>query len=188
MDYDPIPKYVNNIQLSKDKLSLPANALEEIAANADPLISTFHLVDDFREVSADNFQLEAKIRTVYQDKWAVCQRTRIVILGTTGDMIIPFSIPGCVSDIGLMLNDVFLSGKKHDLSAFGVELNEFREITIKVQEKTSTGFVDQNEIYSGSYNTSVGRLVGMRFRFLGAGEVKDLKVTNARGKVILEEG
>ncbi len=187
VDYQPIPKYIDHKQLQNGSLSFPSSIVDEIKSNAEPLVSTFHIVDDFKNISGDNFKIETSVRNVYNDKWAVCQTTRIVILGTTGAMIIPFSIPGCVSDIGLMLNEVYLRGKEHDLSQFGFDFSDYRNITIDVKDKQVRISVDRQLIYSGSYQDSVGRLIGLRYRFLGAGEVGELKLTNDKGGIILSE-
>lgn len=187
IDYEPIPKYITNAELIHNGLSLPSAIVDEIKLNEAPLVSSFHLVDEFQDVSVDNFLMETSIRNVFKDKWAVCQTTRIVVLGATGAMIIPFSIPGCVSDIGLMLNDVYLDGKEHDLSAFGVDFSVYRNIEIKVKDKQVSVSVDQNEIYNGSYHESIGNFVGIRYRFLGAGEVSHLRIGNDKGQLIITE-
>lgn len=187
IDYEPVPKYIYAPELLKGRLSFPPLVAEEIKSSPKPIVSSFHLINDFKDLSADHFLMETSIQHVYHDKWAVCQSTKIVILGTTGAMIIPFSIPGCVSDIGLLLNDVYLSGKKHDLSAFGFDFSDYRKIAIQVKEKGVNVFVDGKPIYSGSYNHPVGRFVGIRYRFSGVGEVKDLIVKNDKGRSIIEE-
>lgn len=187
IDYEPIPKYIDAPQLLQGKLSFPKNSLEEIKSITSPHSSSFHLVDDFNALSADHFSLETTIRNVYYDKWAVCQSTKIVILGTSGAMIIPFSIPGCVSDLGLLLNDVYLSGKKHDLSAFGFDFKAYRKVGIDVEDKSVKISVDGSTIYTGGYSDPVGDLIGIRYRFLGAGEVQFLSVRNDKGAVIIDE-
>lgn len=187
IDYEPVPKYIYASELLNGNLSFPPTSGQEIKSNAKPVISSFHLIDDFKDISADHFLLETTIRTAYHDKWAVCQTIKIVVLGTTGAMIIPFSIPGCVSDLGVLLNDVFLNGKKHDLSAFGFDFSDFRKITIQVIEQQVEVFVDEQSIYSAAYNQPIGRFVGMRYRFLGVGEVKDLVVKNDKGLTIIQE-
>jgi hypothetical protein len=186
IDYEPVPKYISSEKVFKDTLSLPKAILDEVKASGSPLVSSFHLVDDFGDASADNFLLETTFRNVYQEKWAVCQNTKIVILGTKGAMIIPFSIPGCVSDLGLLLNDVFYNGKRHDLSAFGIDQTEYRAISIHVHDKQIKVLVDGNEIYAGSYNESAGRFVGIRYRFVGAGEVSHLTVSDTTGRTVFK--
>ena len=174
IDYDPIPKYFNESDIRQTNLRLPENALAEISQQEKPLVSSFHFVDDMGELSADNFSLKTSIRNVYNDKWAVCSSSRIVILGTKGAMIIPFAIPGCVSEINLLMNDVYLRGKEHDLSMFGTELSDFRQIEIRVENKNVVVLLDSEKIYAGQYNETMGNLVGLRYRFLGAGEVNNL--------------
>ncbi|MFK7772036.1 MAG: hypothetical protein AB8F94_07845 [Saprospiraceae bacterium] len=178
IDYDPVPKYFEEKRVLKNNLVLPKNALEEIASSEQPLVSTFHFVDDLGEISGDNFLLETSFRNIYHDKWAVCSSTRLVILGTEGAMIIPFSIPGCVSEIGVMLNDVYLSGKENDLSMFGTDLSQFKNIEVHVENKNVTVSINDKNIYTGQYSDPIGNIVGIRYRFLGAGEVDFLKLRN----------
>ncbi|PKV51263.1 hypothetical protein ATE84_3337 [Aquimarina sp. MAR_2010_214] len=177
IDYKPIPKYVPNTDLLRDRLSFSNTIFNEIKSTTEPVTSTFHLVKDFGDVSGDNIRIKTSVRNVYREKWAVCQKLRIVILGTNGALIVPFSIPGCVSDINVMLNDVYLRGKEHDLSAFGVDFSDFRAIDINIKEKKVVVFIGDKEIYSRQYNKSIGKFVGIRYRFLGAGEVSYLNIT-----------
>ena len=188
VDYEPVPKYLYSQDLINNGMSFSSAIINEIKSSEEPLVSSFHYVKSFEDLSADNFSLKTSIKNVYNDKWAVCQTTRIVILGTSGALIIPFSIPGCVSDIGLLLNDVFLSGKKQDLSAFGIDISNYRDIEISVKQKQIKVLVDGIVVYSGSYNESVGNLVGIRYRFLGAGEVIYLNITDeSKNEVIINE-
>ena len=130
IDYNPVPKYFDGTSLT-----VPEPLLEEIAQNKDYVRSSFHFVKDFGHVSGDNLEIRSTVQNLYQDKWAVCQKFRIVILGTEGALSIPFSIPGCVSDIGLMLNERYLNGKEHDLSAFGIDISTPRNIVLSIKEK-----------------------------------------------------
>lgn len=176
IDYEPIPKYFEQSEILSERMVLPEDALKEIALSEAPLVSSFHFVENLGEVSADNFLLKTSMRNNYSDKWAVCSTTRLVILGSKGAMVIPFSIPGCVSEIGLMMGDVYVSGKENDLSMFGTDLSEFQEFEIEVREQKIVIRIGGEEIYSGGYEKSIGRLVGIRYRFLGAGEVEYLKI------------
>lgn len=185
IDYKPIPKYIHHSDLKNKNLSFPKTIFEEIKSNETPLTASFHFVDDFQGTSGDNFTLNTSIKNSYQDKWAVCQNVRIVILGTTGAMVVPFSIPGCVSDLYLMLNDFYMNGKENDLSAFGFDFSESRDISIEVENQEVTISVDLKEIFTGSYDESIGDFVGIRYRFLGAVEIEHLSVANQEGKVVL---
>ena len=188
IEYEPIPKYFNELSF-KHILKLPESAQNEISQQDKPLVSSFHYVDDLGEISGDNFLLDTSIRNAYNDKWAVCSSSRIVILGTKGAMIIPFSIPGCVSEIGLMMNDVYLSGKEHDLSMFGTDLSQFNKIKVRVEDKKVSVVLNGKKIYSGKYNATMGNVVGLRYRFLGAGEVNHLILKDlTNDSLIAKEG
>ena len=180
IDYKPIPEYIYREKMEPKELAFSSETIDKIKTSEKPLYSTFHLIKDMGEVSADNFSMETELRNVFNENWAVCQFIRIVILGDKGALIIPFSIPGCVSDNSLMLNDVYLDGKQHDLSAFGTDFSDFRKIGIIIDDKNVSVFADGAEVYSGNYNDPVGRLVGLRYKFLGAGEVKSLEIGNLK--------
>jgi len=187
IDYKPVPKYLNTQQITNNGLSLTNSIIDEIKSSENPLTSTFHYVDDLGFVSGDNFTLETTIKNIYRDKWAVCQTVKIYVLGSEGAMIIPFSIPGCVSDINLKLNDVFINGKENDLSSLGLDISSFRDIKINVKQKQLKIFVDQQERFSANYSETIGKLVGIRYKFLGAGEVKHVIIKDVSGKVVLKD-
>lgn len=171
IDYVPVPKYYDKISVLRQNLSLPPSAVKEIMSSEKPLVSSLHYVNELGDISGDNFELETSIKGLYVNKWAVCQNTSIVVLGTKSAIIIPFAIPGCISEIGVMLSDVYLDGKKNDLSAFGTDLSTPINIKIQVKDKIVRVYLEGEIIYKGEYNSSMGNVVGVRYRFLGAGEV-----------------
>ncbi|WP_190808757.1 hypothetical protein [Flagellimonas sp. S3867] len=181
LDYRPIPKYVKSNAIYDGKLSMPPHILTEIANVEEPFSSTFHMVKDFESISGDNFELRSTIQNTYRDKWAVCQKAFIIVLGTKGAMVISFGIPGCASELYVMMNDTYLNGKEHDLSKLGLDLSEAKDIRIEVKSKQLNIFVEDQQLFSGSYKESMGRIAGVRYRFLGAGEVSQSKLANLDG-------
>lgn len=185
VDYQPIPKYIKEVRQTSNKLSLPSDIIDEIVRSEEPLVSSFHYVENFEKVSGDNFILNTTIKNVYRDKWAVCQHASIIIMGTKSSLIIPFSIPGCASELGIMLSEIYLNGKEHDLSELGLTLTTFKNIKIKVKEKHLTLFAENEEIFSKTYHESIGDIAGIRYHFLGAGEVKSIQLTDSSKEIIL---
>ncbi|MGL1886438.1 MAG: hypothetical protein OCD76_07980 [Reichenbachiella sp.] len=181
LEYEPIPKYIKSNEIVNENLSFPPSVIEELKSNDEPLISSFHYIEEFEGLSGDNFSLETSIRNVYRDKWAVCQNTYIFIIGTKGAMIIPFSIAGCVSDLGIMLSDVYISGKENDLSSLAVDFSTFRKINIDVVNKNLSLSIDGKVVNTASYSESIGEFAGIRFKFLGAGEVEYVKILDQNG-------
>ena len=176
LDYKPVPKYIEKEKISHNKLSFSSEILNEIASSGDPLRSTFHLVDDFKEISGDNFILWTTMRNTYREKWAVCQLAALMVLGTKGALVIRLGIPGCASELSVMMNDTYLNGKEHDLSGLSLDLSRPRDIEMRVRNKALKVLFEGKEHFSGSYANSIGRIVGLRYQFLGAGEVTRIRL------------
>jgi len=176
VEYDPVPKYFKPERIKKNGLKYPSSLIPEIKNSEEPLLSVFHYINDLGNISGDDFQLEANLKNTYSEKWAICQSTRIYILGSKGAMIFPFSILGCSSENNLMLNDIYRNGKAHDLSAFATDLKESTNIRVSVKNKTASIFINGREIYSETYKQSMGSIVGLRFKFLGMGEVESFSL------------
>ncbi len=187
IDYTPIPKYIETEDILSNKLALKKSTLDEIKSSETPIQSTFHYVNELEQISGDNFELTTSIRNVYRDKWAVCQTTSIVIVGTKSAFFVPFSISGCISELGVMLSDIYLDGKKHDLSFLGTDMSKFRTIKIASKDKEFKVFIDNHNVLTHSYTKSIGNIVGMRFRFLGAGEVENIHLSNEKEKFVLNQ-
>ncbi len=187
IDYDPIPKYLRSINLGEGRLAFERSLMDQVHQNETPLQTSFHLIEEFKSVSVDNFELNTTIRSTFNDKWGVCQMASIVIIGTKSAMVIPFSISGCVSEIGLMLSDRYLSGKEHDLSAFSTDLSSSRNIQLSVVNKELKVLIDNQLVYHQAYSKSIGDLAGLRYRFLGTGEVEMLRITDSNGAIVLNE-
>ncbi|TAI48823.1 hypothetical protein [Flagellimonas allohymeniacidonis] len=186
LDYRPIPKYLKSQEVYEGNLAFPKRAIEEIEASEKPIRSTFHRVMDFETISGDNFELRSTLKNTYRDKWAVCQMAYIIVLGTKGAMVIALGIPGCASELWVMMNDVYLDGKEKDLSGLGIDLSEPKEIKVLVKEKKLTVSFANQTLFAGSYNETIGRIAGLRYRFLGTGEVHQSILSDLDGETVID--
>ena len=186
IDYGPIPKYYNSSEVFDKKLLFPEKAIDEITSSEKPLTSTYHMVKAFDSISGDNFELRSILKNTYNDVWAVCQKTSIIVLGTKGAMVVTLGIPGCASELWVMLNDNFLHGKEHDLSGLGLDLSSEREITLTVVEKELKVTTRSQTLFQGEYSESLGRIAGVRYRFFGTGEVHQSVLSDLEEKTIVD--
>lgn len=185
IDYSPIPKYFTPASSAESVLTLPQSLTKEIEASEEGETSTYHYVNDLGNVDGDNFQLDATIKIDYTEKWAVCQRALIYVLGSKSALIIPFSKIGCSSDNWVMLSDNYLDGKQSDLSAFGCDLSQFTDVSISATDKNVVVSIAGAEVYQDSYTKTIGRIIGLRFKFLGYGEVKAFSLQNQTGTEVI---
>lgn len=184
IEYEPIPKYFEPL-IGDSSLSFPDEIFREVSESNTPVTSTFHFIDDLGPVSGDHFTLHATIQNVFDDRWAVCQAFKVYCIGTAGAMVIPFSKIGCVSDNNLMLNDQYLSGKENDLSSLSADFSVPVDIKVTVLEKQVAIRINEKPVYTLSYHETMGRLVGLRFKFKGLGVVKSFEVLDNTNKRIV---
>lgn len=185
IEYDPIPKYFQPQMYEDSRLTFPEAIVNEVRLLEEPIESSFHFIDDLGDVSGDNFQFETTIQNTFDDRWAVCQVVKIYFIGTDGAMIIPLSKIGCSSDNNLMLNDVYLRGKENDLSALSADFSTAVRIAIRVENKRLGVSINESEVYNQAYNDTMGRLVGLRYKFTGLGEVLDYSIKDQNNDPIV---
>jgi hypothetical protein len=183
IEYEGTPKYFTP-DMQKAALGFPEEIRDEVTSQTEPIVSAFHFIDDLGKVSADNFSFTTTLRNTFDDRWAVCQTTYLYFIGTSGALIIPFSKIGCSSDNNLMLNDKFIRGKETDLSALSADFTEPVELSILVEDQSVTIFRGEQQIYSNQYLTPMGDLVGLRFKFVGLGEVLDYTILDQAGNTV----
>lgn len=182
IDYQPIPTYVKQEDLLlKEGISVNENILNEIKIIPKPTWLTYHLVKPFGGLQSDNFTLESSIKNTFAEGPAVCKTGKIIVLCSKGAFIIPFTIPGCISDVNLKVNDTYLEGKSNDLSSFSADLTQWAPIKIEVKNRTMKIFLSDKLIRQETYKKDAGEVVGLRFSFLGAGAVKDIKLSDGNG-------
>ncbi len=183
VEYDEVPKYFTPFQ-ENDQLSIPDEILNEVKDRDQSLITSLHWIDDLGNVSGDNFTFKTTIVNTFDDRWAVCQRLAIYFIGTTGAMIVPFSKIGCSSDLNLMLSNVYLRGKEHDLSALSADFTTPQDLFIDVNQKQVRVSIQGKEVYQAEYQDAMGRLVGVRFKYIGAATVESFQLKDGLENII----
>ncbi|HET6767880.1 MAG TPA: hypothetical protein VFH08_10795 [Chitinophagaceae bacterium] len=182
IDHQPIPTYVKKEDLLlKEQMGISENVLNEIRTITKPTWLTYHLVKPFGNLQSDNFALESSIKNTFAEGPAVCKTARILVLCSKGVFIVPFTIPGCASDISVKVNDVFVQGSSNDLSSFGTDLSNWAKVRMETKNRTMKIFLNDKLVRQETYKEDAGEVVGIRFSFLGAGAVKDVKLSDGYG-------
>lgn len=120
---------------------------------------------------AENFSFETRLRSSIKEGALVCQYVQLTLICQNGMISLPFSHPGCVSNIHLHVSDVLMNGKKKDLSAFGIDLSQWRTIKIKSVNRNLSVAVDEKNIYNLTFTKDLGEITGFHYKFYGCGSV-----------------
>ena len=134
----------------------------------------FHMVDDWGEMSAWDFQLSTEFRHTLAIGDAVCQYFRLLILCSNSVLIVPFSIKGCVGELNLFLAGEFIDGQTADLSGFGVDYADWVGLDVKVTDGDMEIFVNNKPVFTHTLTNDPGKIAGVRYQFYGTGEVNSL--------------
>jgi hypothetical protein len=184
IEHAEIPEYVKNEDLvMKGRLGISEKAMNRIRQIESSSSLVYHLVQPFKNLQSDDFSFETSFRNTWSEGPAVCKTVKIFILCKNGAFIIPFTIPGCVSDINLKLGDLYLPGKSNDLSDFSADPFQKRRLKVINRERNISIYLDDKLIRTEKYKENAGEIVGFRYSFLGAGEIYDLSIKRSDGSI-----
>ncbi|HEY0651682.1 MAG TPA: hypothetical protein VGD65_01095 [Chryseosolibacter sp.] len=185
----PVPVYFKDEDFRKgEMLSLSASTVQSknIPFQPEPPVVSFYNVKDFGGIHTNDFKFEARVRNDYAEGAGACQFSQILLLTEGNVIVVPLSIKGCVSDIGLFFNSKGVNGKTADLSAFGADLSQWVNVKIEVKNQKGQIYINENLAYESPWNSSE-KIVGMIFRFQGAGSIDHVRLASTDNEYVFED-
>lgn len=172
-----------------DRLAVNGGYLKEFERNFPEQSATldFYQVKDFGEIRSDNFTLTTTLKNPKPFANNVCRKLWVIIMGSEGRMVIPLSEKGCVGELRLTAGETVVDGKTHDLSAFGTDLTRWNDLAVSASDQKLVILLNEEEIYRMAIPSDFGKIIGIRYRFGGAGEVRKVKLTDRSGEVVYED-
>jgi hypothetical protein len=179
VDNNTIPTYFTKEQIMK-KEGIGVSEQDVYAKGIDfkndlPQISLFNVSKNL-SVPGDNFSFKTKVKSTYRQGGAVCQMVNIILLCENGHHSIPLSIKGCVGEITLVLGNKRYTGNTTNLSGFGVDFSDWVTVDCKITNKHARILINGQLAYEGNVDHDTGNIVGFRYRFTGAGIMKDCQL------------
>lgn len=177
-EQSPVPIYFTADEIKMDGGSygittdlLQKNGIDPRAEN--PWVSLHHM-RDFGKVRVDDFEFSTLVQNTFSAGAAACQRTEILLICSGRVIIIPLSIPGCVAESRLWILDRAVDGKTEDLSAFGVDFSAPVAVRVTGKDGWLRFYVAGELAYQVALPEGArDEIVGVRYRFLGAGGVSN---------------
>ncbi|TWV93279.1 hypothetical protein [Chitinophaga pinensis] len=135
----------------------------------------FYYVADMGGLRTDDFRFDTRVKSTYSMGAAACQRMEILILCKNDVFIIPLCAKGCEGDLYLRAGNQFLQSNNNDLSKFGRDLHEWVRLQVEAKDKQIRILVDGEVACSFKADYMATDIVGVQYRFLGPGAVKDTR-------------
>jgi len=187
VDVTPVPVYfkTRDIFTEDGSIGLPLDKILQSNIQLQPKAPWvgYYNVGDLGEIMSDDFVFETEVKNKYSEGAAACQHTEVHVLFEGAAMVIPLSIPGCVSE----LNFGDMSGKKLDLSPLGVDFNDWVNIKMDVQDSVVHLLINGKNAFDLKVNLHPVKFAGMIFKFQGTGSVNFVKISKHNGDVTFEE-
>lgn len=180
-----VPVYLND-SIPDGLLYFPTDAIEnkkEGITKGDYCVR-FYNIAAFDSFSADDFELNAKIRNDLEHGGLTCQDVRFFIFGEHKMMIIPFCSPGCVGNLNLSVSDTYIAGQNNDLSALGINLNDWQNINL-TSHLNSLSITTNATAFKTPYNKPMGKLMGIMIEFNGSGALDSIELRSKTGSAVL---
>jgi hypothetical protein len=176
----PIPVYLSAKEIKGKGFMGISDSLFRLKTGTPVFNDTwvkFANVQEFKGIDAGNFTLEATLRNASAVEASVCRRVHVTILGSGSAIVIPFSDKGCISDLDVITPDSYISGKSHDMSAFGCDFSHFQHILCRVEKHALKVYLNNRLILETPQQQTLGKIEGLRFEFEGAGEITGVKLS-----------
>jgi hypothetical protein len=185
-EQQPVPVYFNKEDSDKEGyLGLSQAQIEEkniLMQPQTPWVGYYN-VGDLADVYTNDFIFEAEVKNDYAEGSATCQHAEVHVLFQGATLVIPLSIPGCVSELKFL----DLDGKKADLSAFGVDYSDWVKVRAEVKDTVGRVFINNRKADEFTIKMKPAKFAGMIFRFMGTGSVDEVKISRQNGEVVYEE-
>jgi hypothetical protein len=181
--HEPVPVYFTKEDAIADgKMSLPIEKIwrKNIPLQPTPPSVWFCNVRDFGDIWSDHFTFETSLKNDYSEGSAICQKTTVYILCEGTAIWVPLSAKGCISDLDLYFTYFYTSGKREDLSAFGVDFSNYVKLRIESDSGRAKIFVNDHLAYTVPRHILHSKIIGIEYNFKGTGSVDYVSLSNGK--------
>ena len=166
--------YLKPAQLVQDSiLRVSPDVLQQMNQHAASHLYLANLTPE-PQINSSDFSMETEFRLAQPTERSICQNIRLTITGTKEVLGLQFSIPGCVGDLMFFLNKEMISGRDHDLSAFGMDFNEWVQCKIDVRNNHLFLSLNNKQVFDHKLSSDIGNIGGVQWMFEGLGEIRSL--------------
>jgi hypothetical protein len=181
--HSPLPVYLSTEEARDDSGHLGITARTLAVKTGSTVFSdtwtTFANVRAFPGMSGDHFTFRTTLRNTSTVEQCLCRNIRITILGKQSAIIIPLSDKGCIASLNVLTGFNALSGKDHDLSAFGCDFNNWQQVICSEDNHLLKITVNGRQALTVSNALAIGDIVGVRILFEGTGAIREAVLSGA---------
>lgn len=175
----PVPVYLKPSEfIGQDMMRLPVAVIQQKNVPLQPQVPLIKYVNvgNFDPVPLTDFSFSCDLKNDYGEGAAACQQTWIELMTDGMPIAIPLSTKGCVSELMLLDGTNSISGKKADLSRFGVDFSNWINVSCKSDGQKLSYRIDGKLAYEAPLPKKKINIVGITFGFKGTGAVRNVNL------------
>jgi hypothetical protein len=139
---------------------------------------------DMDNLMNDNFTFETEFRNHNPAADNACHFTEILIQCKNDIIIVPLADSACVGDLSIAFAGFYKQAKFSDLSGFGANLNNWTKLKIECKNRHAVFYVNGKKAYDLDCPHNPKGIVGVQYRFVGAGEIKYSRFWDGKGREV----
>lgn len=121
------------------------------------------------EIDGDNFELKVRFKNSKSNGGITCYDFFLSLFCENGVTEIKLMERGCSSYSGLKVGELDLNGVDEDLSALTFDPERWNDLRMLIKNNTAQVFVNEELVFSTSYEGTNGTIVGIEQLFKGTG-------------------
>ncbi|MEJ8819381.1 hypothetical protein [Lacibacter sp. H407] len=134
--------------------------------------------------TADDFIFETTFKNHIQEKGIFCRSTQFQISGSNSMIRFRWVNAGCSQRVLNIVSEQIFKGATNDLSQFVLDLSQWTTVKLVNHQKQVSLYVNGKQIFTGSYQKSLGNISGLFLEFEGTGVVKTCELKSYDGNTI----
>lgn len=175
----PVPVYLKPDEfIGPTLMRLPVAGIQQKNVPLQPevpLVKYFN-VGNFDPVPLTYFSFSSDVKNEYGEGAAACQQTWIELITDDMPITIPLCTKGCVSELTLLDGSHMISGKKTDLSRFGVDYASWINVSCKSDGHKLYYHINGELAYEAALPKKKVTIVGIAYGFRGTGAVRNINL------------
>jgi len=185
---DLVPIYIRDSGLAKGGYLqiLPTMLKREGVDINRKFTLSYHNIREFQGLHSDNFTLDTRLKVDSLGNYA-CPEAQITILCEEHIFYVPLTTRGCVGNLSVKFGEVVRDGKDTDFRAFGKNIHQWQDVSVRVQNKKAAVWLNQKLVYSTEFQEDFGLIMGLVVSFTGAGAVDHILLKDIHSNVVLED-
>lgn len=184
-DKEPI-RFKNEGFTGDGQLHLKKELLKK--RNVDFSRSFFTRISNSQEfkVSSDNFSLLSRMKIdSIADK--LCPWMEIIIVTEKHIFAVNLQNKGCERKASYKTGEVFRGGEHNDLSALGVNVYDWQEVGIHVENKNAEISLNGKVVFRETYKEDYGDIMALIYSFDGTGSLDYVRMADGNGEAVFED-